>query len=65
MRDMWWPRGWMDTCISGGRPGVRQDATARAAYREHSTCQPCLCSLHSLTNGFACLHSFSFVQQLH
>ena len=34
MRDMCCPRGWMDTCTSGGRPGVRQDATARAACRE-------------------------------
>lgn len=35
MRDMCWPRGWMDTCTRGGRPGVRQDATARAACKEH------------------------------
>ena len=40
MRDMWCPRGWMDTCISGGRPGVRQDATARAACREHTANHP-------------------------
>lgn len=51
MRDMWCPRGWMDTCIRGGSPGVRQDATARAACRQHLApqpwscippCQPCL-----------------------
>ena len=34
MRDMYCPRGWIDTCTSGGRPGVRHDATARAACRE-------------------------------
>ena len=42
IRDMWCPRGWMDTCISGGRPGVRQDATARAACRDYTAHQHCL-----------------------